>query len=219
MIDTEMIDTLTQALSDSPSNEYYCNLIEASAVLWVECMRRAVFASQGIEYSDAAFDEIVTSAADTPSEFQRCSQATSDDVANVCACQSIHPQGHLCWEVQKDFYLARARITTDKNKHVEALRSAFIQRLKTPHNAIDATFTDYSSFETEFDNSNYMARMTSANKIVSATKGLLAPLSPFETNLVHSIFLTNSRKTTPRSMHSWPTWTLNCRARNQMHSG
>lgn len=55
------------------------------------------------------------------------------------------------------------------------------------HLEIDSTFSDYSSFETEFDNKNYMNRMKDANSIVVQTKSKMDPILPFELDLVNAL--------------------------------
>lgn len=69
---------------------------------------------------------------------------------------------------------------------IEAFRKEFIMRLKVPHAALDATFTDYSSFETKFDNANYIDRLKFASMIVSKTRAECKERDKLETALVYS---------------------------------
>ena len=49
-------------------------------------------------------------------------------------------------------------------------RNAFLTRLKTPHANIDATFSAYSTFVTNYENANYLEIMVSTNKTFAASK-------------------------------------------------
>jgi hypothetical protein len=49
---------------------------------------------------------------------------------------------------------------------------------------IDATFTDYSSFETKFDNANYISRLKFATTIVNKTKSASIEVEKHEIQLV-----------------------------------
>jgi hypothetical protein len=63
---------------------------------------------------------------------------------------------------------------------VQYVRTFFLERLGVPHQTIESSFTDYSSFETEFDPSNWMKHLKGANTLVAVTKDQITKLSVFE---------------------------------------
>ena len=66
-------------------------------------------------------------------------------------------------------YLLIAFINSSESK-LQQTRNALLTRLKTPHPNIDATFSVYSTFVTNYENANYEKIMVSTNKIFAASK-------------------------------------------------
>ena len=78
--------------------------------------------------------------------------------------------------MQNDF--AVSQIKTERE--VENVRLQFLQRLIFPHSDLEGTFAKYSSFETRFDNTNYVARLKSANLIASKCRSQCEIRDSFE---------------------------------------
>ena len=74
---------------------------------------------------------------------------------------------HLIWNLYINFELDLPDIT---EKDVETIRKSYHERLKIPHADLESTFTDYSSFETRFDQGSYIANLKSATVIVTKTR-------------------------------------------------
>ncbi|KAJ3295545.1 Splicing factor [Borealophlyctis nickersoniae] len=69
---------------------------------------------------------------------------------------------------------------------VQRVRSLFVERLKVPHAVLDETFTNYSSFESKFDESNYENHLKAANSFVAKARKDRDGREPFERKLVES---------------------------------
>jgi hypothetical protein len=69
---------------------------------------------------------------------------------------------------------------------IDSFRAVFLERLKVPHADIDNTFSEYSSFETKFDNREYTARCKLASSIVEKTILECRAREKFELDLIES---------------------------------
>ncbi|KAL2918609.1 Splicing factor [Polyrhizophydium stewartii] len=72
-------------------------------------------------------------------------------------------KGHLVWNAIKDFELALL-------EDIARVRSMFLDRLKTPHEAIDGTLYDYSPFETSHGGDKYTQLLIAATRLAETTK-------------------------------------------------
>ncbi|TPX35042.1 hypothetical protein SmJEL517_g02402 [Synchytrium microbalum] len=105
---------------------------------------------------------------------------TLEEVRGVCN-QAMTNTGnhvsksHVIWNACRDFEVA-----------VLEVRNMYRDRLKIPHSAIQDTFSDYSSFETKYDNANYEKHLQSASSTQSATQKHLQKLDQFEMKLAQN---------------------------------
>ncbi|KAJ1523802.1 Splicing factor, partial [Nowakowskiella sp. JEL0078] len=69
------------------------------------------------------------------------------------------------------------------DEQVERVRKLFLDRLSIAHEQIDESFSEYSSFETNFGN-QYEKRLLEANKSVQKVKEIVNERDPWERSLV-----------------------------------
>eukprot|EP00842_Homolaphlyctis_polyrhiza_P003128 jgi/Hompol1/3816/HPOL_003362-RA len=113
-----------------------------------------------------------------------------EQIRRVCAraikATSHHfTKSHLIWQKIMDFEIQLIQDTKDPER-VTVLRKMFLDRLKIPHQEIDATLSSYSSFETAFDNEHYLAHMKKSTELSAKCKKEIKQLENLERKLAQS---------------------------------
>lgn len=78
------------------------------------------------------------------------------------------PNSSVIWNIYKDFIARGLEEPEKKNDTINQLKLLYQARLGVPHSTLAETFSDYSTFITNYDNANYEAELIKANKIYSS---------------------------------------------------
>ncbi|CAG8634584.1 14937_t:CDS:10 [Funneliformis caledonium] len=89
--------------------------------------------------------------------------------ANREICYYI-TESHQIWDAYRDFEVEILEASPRDDEQKSRVRKMYESRLKIPHATIDKTFSDYSTFITQYDNLHYESVMIETNKYVSESK-------------------------------------------------
>ncbi|KAK9469183.1 hypothetical protein V1512DRAFT_284317 [Lipomyces arxii] len=92
------------------------------------------------------------------------------------------PDSHEIWSIYKDAKLASVK-SKPSPESIALIKRYYLARLRIPHSAIGETFSEYSSFITQYENHNYEKELVAANKLVAETRRTLRELEPYEDHL------------------------------------
>ncbi|GES81199.1 pre-mRNA splicing factor [Rhizophagus clarus] len=95
-------------------------------------------------------------------------------------------ESHQIWDAYKDFEIEILEASPRDEQQKIRVEKMFESRLKIPHATVDKTFSDYSSFITKYDNSNYENVMIETNKYVSEAKNKYYERDQYENALTAS---------------------------------
>ncbi|KTW30179.1 hypothetical protein T552_00656 [Pneumocystis carinii B80] len=73
-------------------------------------------------------------------------------------------QSHEIWSFYRDYKVQMLK-ENPSLENIQDVKQIYIERLKVPHSGMETCFSDFSSFITNYDNSNYEEIMVSTNKI------------------------------------------------------
>ncbi|CAG8631563.1 10248_t:CDS:10, partial [Dentiscutata heterogama] len=80
------------------------------------------------------------------------------------------PESHIVWDTCKEFEEQILEALPSDEMQKQRVQKMYLDRLKVPHATIEKTFSDYSSFITKYDNSDYEKCMVESNSFFSQAK-------------------------------------------------
>ncbi|KAK9453760.1 hypothetical protein V1511DRAFT_461805 [Dipodascopsis uninucleata] len=97
----------------------------------------------------------------------------------VAATGNSFPDSHEIWNIYRDMKMSllTAKPTPEE---IDSIKRLYLSRLKIPHANLEQTFSDFSSFITQYDNNNYEKELVAANKLVADTRKLISQYQEHE---------------------------------------
>ncbi|RKO86301.1 hypothetical protein BDK51DRAFT_35367 [Blyttiomyces helicus] len=89
-------------------------------------------------------------------------------------------QGNDIWKLMRDFEMSALEAA------IATMRKLYLDRLKLPLTGLDEIFSEYSSFETRFDNAHYEELLKSANALVAVARKGVEERDVLERKLTHA---------------------------------
>ncbi|KAI8802020.1 hypothetical protein BJ742DRAFT_834820 [Cladochytrium replicatum] len=101
-----------------------------------------------------------------------------------------YTDGRVVWSVYKYFeLLLLEKQPGDRAAQLDRVRQMFLKRLEIPHEGIEETFSELSSFVTRFENEHYEERMSASQIVYNKTQQEMVKLEPFESRLRQNGYL------------------------------
>ncbi|CAG8647696.1 25520_t:CDS:10, partial [Dentiscutata erythropus] len=98
------------------------------------------------------------------------------------------PESHIVWDTCKEFeeqILEVGKASSRDEIQKQRVQKMYLDRLKVPHATIEKSYSDYSSFITKYDNSNYETCMVESNTFFSQAKRRYYERDHYEQALVN----------------------------------
>ncbi|KAF0501356.1 pre-mrna splicing factor 24 [Gigaspora margarita] len=99
---------------------------------------------------------------------------------------NVVPESHIVWDACKEFEEQILEASSRDEVQKQRVQKMYTDRLKVPHATVEKTFSDYSSFITKYDNSNYEKCMVESNMFFSQAKRRYYERDHYEQALVAS---------------------------------